>query len=1181
MIRNRDLKTGLRGPSPSAKASVCCLLIAVGGAVTTVASLTYLEAEPPSPFLSKGPAMLTSEPYGPYRIIYRKNAQPNFSLVASSAPLAGQQPVAGPFGLNTVSVAAFDATNNALRINASLSPGGIRTPHDADQVFTSIFDPVNNAVRVNCVLGCGGGGGSFAPAGDLSGGATTQTVIGLEGRPLATQAPTANQVLSWTGTAWTPTTPTGGAGAGNCTSSQFVTAINLGSTPTCSQPSFSILTGTATPAQLPTATGSAPGAVQLAGDLGGTAAAPTVSKLQGNPVASTAPAANQVLAWNGSVWTPQTAPTGGVQVAQDLGGTFAAPKVIGLQGYPVVSTVPASSQVLTWTGSAWTPQAPAAGGAQIAGDLGGTLTTPKVVALQGNPVSSTAPSGGQCLIFTSGSWTPGSCGTGTGALLAPAAAQVMQPTAGSNITPLAIAPASGATQTADLFDVWKDSALTTKAFWVDASGNLNFSGNNATYGSSGQTSQSYLRLYGSTTSGNLAPPYLDLEKTDGTVHSFLAPSTSSSGLVCVSSSVPGGDCAAGTTLMANPMTTAGDLIYGGAPNSLGVAAPARLPIGANGQCLTAASGALAWGACGAGGGGGTVTSVGLAVPTGYTVTNSPVTGAGTLTLTTPITSTGDLMVGNGTNSSTRLAIGSSGQCLTSNGTTAVWGACGAGGGGTVTSVGLTTPSWLSVSGGPITTTGTLAVTAATGQTSHQVLGTFGGTSVTLGSLTGADLPSPSATSLGGVQSLAAAAHQWVNSISTAGVPGTSQPSFADLSGTVQLSQTPLTGGGDIMYSNGTSLMRLAGNTTGTQCLQEDPTGTPSWASCGTLTGSSAVSSVFGRSGAITAQAGDYAFNLIGGATAAASLSNGTYPWTLNWTSPAATTFANTTVATSTASQSSPIVALAGQYWNGSASASDTWTIQDSVANGTNAIPTLVFGHTGSTGAPRLSLPGSSVLLLGNSAQLSASGFLSGQSASNAITVQGGADTTNTNGPGLLTLRGMNITGGANAGMVGGAVSLQGGDNASTAATGTTTAGNLTVRPGEVTASGAGATAVNGQLQVIQPFSKGTTYTAGNLQCFSADNTVSDCTSTGAAEQNAIGVAVAANGNAAPVVTHGTVLVNLDASTTASAGAYACLSATVAAKVTVGSTACTAGQAVGILTKGISTATSGRVLLARW
>jgi len=46
----------------------------------------------------------------------------------------------------------------------------------------------------------------------------------------------------------------------------------------------------------------------------------------------------------------------------------------------------------------------------------------------------------------------------------------------------------------------------------------------------------------------------------------------------------------------------------------------------------------------------------------------------------PITSTGDLIIGNGTNSATRLGIGTNGYVLTSNGTTATWTAAGGGGG---------------------------------------------------------------------------------------------------------------------------------------------------------------------------------------------------------------------------------------------------------------------------------------------------------------------------------------------------------------------------------------------------------------------------------------------------------------------------------------------------------------------
>jgi len=70
------------------------------------------------------------------------------------------------------------------------------------------------------------------------------------------------------------------------------------------------------------------------------------------------------------------------------------------------------------------------------------------------------------------------------------------------------------------------------------------------------------------------------------------------------------------------------------------------------------------------------------------------------------------------------------------------GACAAAGTGTVTSVALTTPSWLSVAGSPVTTSGTLAVTATTGQTANSFLATPDGSTgaVSLRTITLGDLP---------------------------------------------------------------------------------------------------------------------------------------------------------------------------------------------------------------------------------------------------------------------------------------------------------------------------------------------------------------------------------------------------------------------------------------------------------
>lgn len=105
--------------------------------------------------------------------------------------------------------------------------------------------------------------------------------------------------------------------------------------------------------------------------------------------------------------------------------------------------------------------------------------------------------------------------------------------------------------------------------------------------------------------------------------------------------------------------------------------------------------------------GGTVTSVDATVPSFLSVTGGPITTSGTLAISysgtalpilnggtgqttsgaafnalSPITSTGDLIIGNGTNSATRLGIGANNYVLTSNGTTAVW-AVASGSGATI------------------------------------------------------------------------------------------------------------------------------------------------------------------------------------------------------------------------------------------------------------------------------------------------------------------------------------------------------------------------------------------------------------------------------------------------------------------------------------------------------------------
>jgi hypothetical protein len=120
-----------------------------------------------------------------------------------------------------------------------------------------------------------------------------------------------------------------------------------------------------------------------------------------------------------------------------------------------------------------------------------------------------------------------------------------------------------------------------------------------------------------------------------------------------------------------------------------------------------------------------------------------------------------------------------------------WAAPAGGGTGTVSSVGLAAPPWMTVGGSPVTSSGTLSLTG-TSEPANQVLASPDGAVGALAprALVGADLPKPSASTLGGVESFAAVPHQWLNAISTGGVPAASQPGFSDLSGQAALSQLP-------------------------------------------------------------------------------------------------------------------------------------------------------------------------------------------------------------------------------------------------------------------------------------------------------------------------------------------------------------------------------------------------------
>jgi hypothetical protein len=153
--------------------------------------------------------------------------------------------------------------------------------------------------------------------------------------------------------------------------------------------------------------------------------------------------------------------------------------------------------------------------------------------------------------------------------------------------------------------------------------------------------------------------------------------------------------ATGTGLTGGTITTTGTIALANTAVTAGTYTAANITVDAQGRITAAASGS--------GGGGGTVTSVALSGgTTGLTVTGSPITTAGTITLA------GTLAVANGgTGTATPSIV--AGTNITVTGTWPNQTITASGGSGSVTSVAATVPTFLSVSGSPITTSGTLAI----------------------------------------------------------------------------------------------------------------------------------------------------------------------------------------------------------------------------------------------------------------------------------------------------------------------------------------------------------------------------------------------------------------------------------------------------------------------------------------
>lgn len=155
---------------------------------------------------------------------------------------------------------------------------------------------------------------------------------------------------------------------------------------------------------LPDATTGAKGIVRLTNDLGGTAAAPTVLKINGVTV-SGAPSAGQVIVASSSTAAAWGTNSVSGAAGGDLSGTYPNPTVAKLNGISV-SGVPSAGQVLTASSSSaasWS----SSGTFTAAGDLAGNSSSQTVISLTGSAGAINIATTGNILTWATATTAPG------------------------------------------------------------------------------------------------------------------------------------------------------------------------------------------------------------------------------------------------------------------------------------------------------------------------------------------------------------------------------------------------------------------------------------------------------------------------------------------------------------------------------------------------------------------------------------------------------------------------------------------------------------------------------------------------------------------------------------------------------------------------------------------------------